>query len=123
MYNIDKYRYSKHMKVKDLIAELAKENPEAEVTICGDNYVHIHVEEDNSIVTLDNEDLESDCYPDIPYTEMQAKEIITQDRAINMLKIITENLCMNELSENVLQAYKDLGFTYEETLQLYNWRK
>ena len=43
---------------------MEKENPEAQITICGDDYVCIHVARDNSVVTLDNEDLD-DCYEEV----------------------------------------------------------
>lgn len=64
MYDIYKRRKRLKLKVKDLIKELEKENPEAQITICGDDYVCIHVERDNSVVTLDNEDLD-DCYEEV----------------------------------------------------------
>lgn len=118
MYDIKKYRYSKNLKVKDLIYELSKENPEACVTICGDNYIHIHCEEDGSIVTLDNEDLSSDCYEDADI-DLQKQEIITHDRSIEMLKIITENLTFDGGVEVYKEAYKDLGFSYAEIEQLF----
>ena len=46
---------------------------------------------------------------------------IDKDRAIEMLRIITENLIADAGSEEIKSAYKDLGFSDEEIDQLYNW--
>lgn len=54
-------KFTTGLTVKDLI-EALKEYPEdAVVDICGDNYCYIHVEENDSVVNIDNEDLE-ECY-------------------------------------------------------------
>ena len=110
-------KYSNNLKAKDLIYELSK-NPEAQIKICGDEYVYIHCEKDGSVVTLYNKDSLEDLKEDIDKYS-QCKEIITQERALDMLKCITENLVMN--GDNVKDAYIQLGFTYSEISQLYNW--
>lgn len=54
MFLPEKRRESYNCKVKDIIRELQKENPEAEFCCCGDNHVVIHVEKDNSVVSIDS---------------------------------------------------------------------
>ena len=63
MYDLTKMKTGLNVKCKDLAKELMK-YPEAEIAICGDSWVYLHVEQDGSIINLDNEDLEGDCYVD-----------------------------------------------------------
>lgn len=63
MYDKEQLVQSLSPTVKELIAALQKVNPDAKVTVCGDDYCFIHVEEDNSVVNLDNEPLD-ECYED-----------------------------------------------------------
>ena len=54
-------RRTKFKTVKEL-RELLTDLPDnTEVLICGDSYCWFHVKEDESVVCLDNEDLE-ECY-------------------------------------------------------------
>ena len=56
----DKDRFSQHLNltVAQLISLLQQLPQDAKVTICGDDYCHIHVETDNTVVNLDNEPLD-----------------------------------------------------------------
>ena len=53
MYDLTKMKTGLNVKCKDLAKELMK-YPEAEIAICGDSWVYLHVEQDGSIVELDN---------------------------------------------------------------------
>lgn len=115
MYNVNKFRYG-YLKVKDLIAELAKEDPEAMLSIGGGNETYIHVDNENNIVMLDYEACDMDV--DI---NMDKHKIITHEEAIDMLKTITEHLIMDGGSKEIYNSYKDLGFDKENILALYNF--
>lgn len=76
MFLEEKRRESYSCKVKDIIRELKKENPEADFYCCGDNHVVIHVEKDNSVVSIDTELLnDPDIYPDSD--ESKIAQIVT----------------------------------------------
>lgn len=62
-YNFDKIRQGYNISIKDLINELEKLNPQANITICGDPKIYIHVADDDSVVTLDSE-VDEDWYYD-----------------------------------------------------------
>ena len=66
MYDYKKLRTDYRITVEDLITELKKENPKAEIVICGDDRIYIHVEKDGSVVNLDTESL-SDEYDENEY--------------------------------------------------------
>ncbi len=63
MYDKEQLFQSLSPTVRELIAALQKVNPDAKVTVCGDDNCFIHVEKDNSVVNLDNESLD-ECYED-----------------------------------------------------------
>lgn len=115
MFKADKYRYG-ILSVKDLIYELSKENPDALVFIGGNCITHIHVEENNSVVSLDSENL-SDSYGE--NFDPDSKRIITQNRAISMLETITENLVLDQGEDRIRESYKDLGFAKPEIDELF----
>lgn len=59
MYNINKRKQFETVgNLKKLLAEVPNET---KVVICGDDYCWFHIEEDESVVCLDMEDLD-DCY-------------------------------------------------------------
>jgi len=65
MYDIKRLVHGNHVTVGEVIEQLEKLPKDAEFTCCGDEYLFIHVEEDNSVVTLDNEILcEVGAYPE-----------------------------------------------------------
>lgn len=65
MYDIKKLVHGNHVTVEEVIEQLKKLPQKAVFTCCGDEYLFIHVEEDGSVVTLDNEILcEVGAYPD-----------------------------------------------------------
>lgn len=71
MYDFNKIREGNNLKVVDLISELTKLNPKADLVICGDNRLIIHVEEDDSVVNIDTEYMEDEYrefggYDEIP---------------------------------------------------------
>lgn len=117
MFNPNKYRYG-ILSVKDLIYELSKENPDSLVCIGGNCITHIHVEENSNVISLDYEDL-SDSYEEQDVEELRSHKIITQYRAIDMLKVITENLILDQGSDCIKKAYKDLGFDESEIEKLF----
>ena len=59
MYNINKRKQFE--TVGDLKKLLAEVSDEVQIVITGDSYCWFHIEEDESVVCLDCEDLE-DCY-------------------------------------------------------------
>lgn len=59
MYNIN--RRKKFSTVADLKKLLSTVPDEAKVVICGDDYCWFHIEEDESVICLDMEDLD-ECY-------------------------------------------------------------
>lgn len=59
MYNINKRKQFE--TVGDLKKLLASIPDETKVVICGDDYCWFHIEEDESVVCLDCEDLD-ECY-------------------------------------------------------------
>jgi hypothetical protein len=59
MYNIN--RRKKFSTVGDLKKLLANVSDETEVVICGDSCCWFHIEEDESVICLDCEDLD-ECY-------------------------------------------------------------
>lgn len=115
MFKADKYRYG-ILSVKDLVYELSKENPDALVFIGGNCITHIHVEENNSVVSLDSENL-SDSYGE--NFDPNSQRIITQIRAIDMLETITENLVLDQGEDRIRESYKDLGFAEPEIEKLF----
>ena len=65
MYDIKKLVHGNHVTVEEVIEQLKKLPQKAVFTCCGDEYLFIHVEEDGSVVTLDNEILcETGAYPE-----------------------------------------------------------
>ena len=66
MYDIKRRKKLVAKTVKDLIEALKEYPQDAKIDICGDSYCYIHVEKDNSVVNLDNEDLEDAVYCDDP---------------------------------------------------------
>lgn len=61
MFDVARRRHFESITVKDLIVELSKMPQDAEVLCCGDNYMWLHVEDDETVVCIDVEDLE-ECY-------------------------------------------------------------
>ena len=59
MYNINKRK--QFNTVGDLKKLLAGIPDETKIVICGDDYCWFHIEEDESVICLDCEDLD-DCY-------------------------------------------------------------
>ena len=130
MYDYKKLRTDYRITVEDLIKELKKENPKAEIVICGDDRIYIHVEKDGSIVNLDAESL-SDEYDENEYDdrtiprikpectslfEIKKKELgfdytdhdscleaVKQDGwALQYVKDQTEDICLEAVKENGL---------------------
>lgn len=52
--------YDGKITVGRLVEQLSKLPQDAELTICGDSYVYIHVEKDGSAVNIDCEDLDEE---------------------------------------------------------------
>lgn len=61
MYDKNKRIFKENITVNELCNILSTLPPRAKICICGDSYCYIHVEQDGSVVNLDNEDLE-ECY-------------------------------------------------------------
>ena len=70
MFDSTKIRKGNCIKNRDLISELQKEDPEAMVSICGANEIFIHVDTENNIIVLDNEDLHDDYEEDFDSSEI-----------------------------------------------------
>lgn len=62
-YNEKKFRMGYKIKNKDLIRELQKLNPNAQICCCGSDTITINVHQDESLISLDYEFI-SDAYPD-----------------------------------------------------------
>lgn len=58
MYDVARRKKFEGVTVRDLIEELSKMPQDAEVLCCGDDYIWLHVEDDDSTVCIDVEDLE-----------------------------------------------------------------
>ena len=111
------------VKVKDIIVELEKENPEAIFTCCGDNLVFIHVEQDNSVVTIDAEDLHDDLgyedamdgdINDIPTIEGSKDYYLSRHRYWELLHILINAIYQPCEYEVMREALMELGYTKEE---------
>lgn len=63
MYDIDRLTHAYHVTVEEVIEQLKKLPQKAIFTCCGNEYFFVHVEEDNSAVTIDTESL-YDAYPE-----------------------------------------------------------
>ena len=61
MYDIN--RRTKFKTVGELKGLLTGLSDDTSVLICGDNYAWFHVEKDDPVICLDNEDLD-ECYED-----------------------------------------------------------
>lgn len=61
MYDVNRRVFLPNTTVKQLIEKLNNYPPEAKIAICGDSYCYIHVEQDDLVVNIDNEDLD-ECY-------------------------------------------------------------
>ena len=59
MYNLNKRK--KFSTVGDLKKLIASASDNTKIVICGDDYCWFHIEEDESVICLDCEDLD-DCY-------------------------------------------------------------
>lgn len=62
MYDVSKLVHANHITVEELIDHLKTLPQKAVITCCGDEYMFIHVEKDESAVTIDTEDLSEDYY-------------------------------------------------------------
>src|SRR5574344_1029394 len=127
MYNIKKRRTGMNIKVKDIIAELEKENPEAIFTCCGDNLVFVHVEQDDSVVTIDTEDLHDDPgyedamdgdINDIPAIEGESGYYISRQRYWEMLHKVINGIYEQANNEVLRLELMNLDFTKKELDQL-----
>ena len=67
MYDINKRIKILNATVGDVIDELSKLPRNAHFCCCGEDRMYIHVETDNSVVSIDTEDLDED-YVDDPET-------------------------------------------------------
>lgn len=76
MYDPNRWKEFHNLTVKQLCDYLLDNVPhDAELNICGDNYVYIHIEQDGSVVSLDNCSLD-----DLPeYQEAVNPELVTFD--------------------------------------------
>lgn len=123
MYNALKRRKSNNLTVKDVIAELEKENPDAEFTCCGDNYVTIHVEDDQSVVTVDCEDLDeaydfdkegmTDKWYNIPCIA-GTKSWIKRERMHRLILQLLNECCTNKTHSEKYIFLEGLGCSKEE---------
>jgi hypothetical protein len=98
MFNLSQRKYIFRPKVKDLIAILEGENPEAALTVDGLDEFYIHVAEDTGAIGIDLSDLESDYAYYYEQNNLEYPE---------------------EISNNTLKQFKiDYGFSRIECLQL-----
>jgi hypothetical protein len=58
MYDKNRRTSSYGITVEYLIEKLSRFPQDAKVTICGEYFLYIHVEQDNSVVNIDNETLD-----------------------------------------------------------------
>lgn len=68
MYDVNKRQRLSVVTVGQLIDILTELPADAEVLCCGDSTMYLHVEEDDSMVSIDTEDLD-DEYIDDPNTD------------------------------------------------------
>lgn len=61
MYDQNKRVFKENITVNELCNILSTLPARAKICICGDSNCYIHVEQDGSVVNLDNEKLE-ECY-------------------------------------------------------------
>lgn len=61
MYDKTKMIYKDKITVNELCNILSTLHPRAEICICGDSNCYIHIEQDGTVVNIDNESLD-ECY-------------------------------------------------------------
>ena len=67
MYDINKRKCLRNATIGDIINELSALPKDVKILCCGESDLYIHVEKDNSTVSIDTEDLD-DEYIDDPGT-------------------------------------------------------
>lgn len=111
MFDLHKRKYIFQPKVKDLIAILEGENPEATITVDGLDEFYIHVTEDNNHIGIDLSDLESDYVNDYELKNISYPEDISENtlkefkvdygltrwECLNLLNLITDNISNTDL--------------------------
>ena len=120
MFDLSQRKYIFQPKVKDLIAVLEGENPEAIITVDGLDEFFIHVTEDMDVVGIDLSDLETDYVHyhernDLKYPEDISKDTLKQFKidyglprldCLKLLEIIVDNV-----PKDTLLTY---GFTEDQ---------
>ena len=120
MYDLSQRKYIFQPKVKDLIAVLEGENPEAILTVDGLDEFFIHTTEDMDVVTIDLTDLESDYIHDYERNDKEYPKNISEEtlkrfkidygisriECLRLLGIIADNLSNDDLIK--------YGFTEEQ---------
>ena len=82
MYDINRKKKFMDITVKELIDALQDFPQDAKIEICGDSYCYIHVEENNSVVNLDNEELD-ECYENKRVKGLTVKDFISTVKQCN----------------------------------------
>lgn len=73
MYELTKRYFQENILVEQLIEALKKYPQKAKVCICGDSYCYMHLEQDGTVVNIDNESLD-ECYESERIPEMNEFE-------------------------------------------------
>ena len=118
MYNAEKRRQIEFPKVKDIINNLETQNPDAVFLLCGDNYpVYIHVEQDDSVVSVDNcslSDMEEYDNVDIVIPIQPVQFHVKKDRLENLLYNSLDLLSKYYTFNEICSEDKGIGITKEE---------
>lgn len=107
MFDITKIRESYCLNNQTLINELQKENPLAQINICGSNRVVIHCNADGSGICLDYNDLlDDECYdeylnpddiPDIEPFTVETKQNIGNELPKELVNEVVNKLKCRKL--------------------------
>lgn len=96
MFDINKKRQFNKPTVREVIQELEKLNPEADLCVIGDDQFFLHVEEDGTVASFDTEEM-NDEY--------------------------NETLCLEELLNSINESFDDIqeNETFQNNMELVHY--
>ena len=115
MYDKNKRVVKGNITVNELCNILSTLSARAKICICGDSNCYIHVEQDGSVINLDNEDLE-ECYiNDMDKSFKYGGHNFIPLRQLNKSESENIKLVMSKLRSDI-----DLGFFADKSLSRKN---
>ena len=95
MYDISKRICLDNPTVEELIQKLSELPKEAKILCCGESVVYIHVERDNTVVSIDTEELDDEYIDDPETSPEEYWDLVSQAE--------------QKLSESVNEYLKDIS--------------